>query len=127
MHKRMAFIDYTRYCAARHDCDCSHAPPQRQKVFLFQIRHMKQDIILLHGLFGELSNWDSVVEEFSVSYNLHVPALPLYETASKDPLEFFVAFLEQFITDNNLKDVILVGNSLGGHVAVLYTSSLQQC
>ena len=83
---------------------------------------MKQNMILLHGLFGQLSNWDSVVEQFSAFYNVHVPSLPIYDTPKHDPLYFIVEYLEKFIEDNRLKDVLLVGNSLGGHVAILYTS-----
>jgi pimeloyl-ACP methyl ester carboxylesterase len=83
---------------------------------------MKQDMILLHGLFGQLSNWDSVVERFGTSYNMHVPSLPIYDTPKHDPLYFLVGYLESFIARSNLRDVILVGNSLGGHVAILYAS-----
>jgi len=79
-------------------------------------------MILLHGLFGQLSNWDSVVKEFSASYNIHVPALPIYNTPKEEPLLYLLEFLESFITENNLNDFILVGNSLGGHIAVLYAA-----
>ena len=83
---------------------------------------MKQNMILLHGLFGQLSNWDSVVEQFGTTFNVYVPSLPIYDTPKTDPLYFLVEYLEKFIITNNLKDIILVGNSLGGHVAILYAS-----
>jgi pimeloyl-ACP methyl ester carboxylesterase len=83
---------------------------------------MKQNMVLLHGLFGQLSNWDNVVDHFSVSYNVHVPSLPIYDTPGHDPLYFIVEYLEKFIEANRLKDIILIGNSLGGHVAILYAS-----
>src|SRR5689334_19223310 len=83
---------------------------------------MKQNMILLHGLFGQLSNWDSVVEQFGTSYNVYVPSLPIYDTPKTDPLYFLVEYLENFIASNNLKNIILIGNSLGGHVAILYAS-----
>lgn len=79
-------------------------------------------MILLHGLFGQLSNWSSVVAYFSPDYDVHVPALPIYETAAGDQLSRLTTFLEEYIAANNLKDVILVGNSLGGHVAILYAA-----
>ena len=79
-------------------------------------------MILLHGLFGQLSNWDSVTKEFGASYNITVPSLPIYDAPKNDPLFFLVEYLEQFIATERLKDVILVGNSLGGHIAILYTS-----
>jgi pimeloyl-ACP methyl ester carboxylesterase len=83
---------------------------------------MKESMILLHGLFGQLSNWDSVAARFDTSYDIYIPALPIYDTPKKEPLDFLVAYLEQFITANQLKNVILVGNSLGGHVAILYAA-----
>lgn len=83
---------------------------------------MKQNMVLLHGLFGQLSNWDSVVEQFRGSYNVYVPSLPIYDTTKNDPLYFLVDDLEKFIEGNQLRDIILVGNSLGGHVAILYAA-----
>jgi pimeloyl-ACP methyl ester carboxylesterase len=83
---------------------------------------MKQHMVLLHGLFGQLSNWDSVVEQFEECYDVYVPSLPIYDTPKEDPLYFLVEYLEGYVKDKQLKDVILVGNSLGGHVAILYAA-----
>ena len=35
-------------------------------------------VLLLHGLFGALSNWDSVVNHFSKNYRVIIPLLPIY-------------------------------------------------
>jgi len=83
---------------------------------------MKQNMILLHGLFGQLSNWDHVVEQFGMFYNIHVLSLPIYNTPKHDPLFFLVEYLEEYIKENDLKNVILIGNSLGGHIAILYAA-----
>jgi len=82
---------------------------------------MKQSIILLHGLFGELSNWKTVTDYFKSSYNIFVPNLPLFDNHKEDELEYLVNWLENYIKNLNLKNIILVGNSLGGHVAIIYT------
>jgi pimeloyl-ACP methyl ester carboxylesterase len=82
---------------------------------------MKQSIILLHGLFGGLSNWDSVVNHFDDRFDVHVPGLPLYEKYKTDSLQYLLKFLETMIDSAGLKNVVLVGNSLGGHVAIRYT------
>ena len=34
-------------------------------------------IILLHGLFGALSNWKTVVNEFSKNHRVIIPKIPL--------------------------------------------------
>jgi pimeloyl-ACP methyl ester carboxylesterase len=81
---------------------------------------MKQEMILLHGLFGALSNWGDVITHFESKYNIHVPLLPIYEDRKGDGLENMVNFLEEYIESGKLENVILVGNSLGGHVAIIY-------
>jgi len=82
---------------------------------------MKQSLILLHGLFGGLSNWEGVAAHFQSRYQIHIPRLPIYDDHNQDNLEYLVDFLDAYITQENLENVILIGNSLGGHVAILYT------
>jgi len=81
---------------------------------------MKQGMILLHGLFGALSNWHDVILHFESKYDIHVPLLPIYEDHKGDGLENMVKFLEEYIESARLENVILVGNSLGGHAAIIY-------
>lgn len=79
-------------------------------------------LLLLHGLFGALSNWDSVITTFSDRYRVVIPMMPIYEMPIRDAgLEGLVAFIERFVALKNLSDLTLLGNSLGGHVAILYT------
>jgi pimeloyl-ACP methyl ester carboxylesterase len=85
----------------------------------------KQSIILLHGLFGGLSNWEGVIEHFGPTHDVHVPLLPIMDEHKENELEYFVNWLQKYIDDAGLKDVILVGNSLGGHVAILYAHRYQ--
>jgi pimeloyl-ACP methyl ester carboxylesterase len=78
-------------------------------------------IILLHGLFGNLSNWKSVVEHFSRDYRVIVPRLPIFEMPKDQAnLDELAKILSEFIDWHQLTDVTLVGNSLGGHLALLY-------
>jgi pimeloyl-ACP methyl ester carboxylesterase len=80
------------------------------------------DIVLLHGLFGNLSNWEHVEKEFSEDYRIHAPALPLFDLSwSKKPLDVLVEFVKTYLDQQNLKKVVLIGNSLGGHIAILFT------
>jgi pimeloyl-ACP methyl ester carboxylesterase len=79
-------------------------------------------LLLLHGLFGALSNWEGVVNGFSRKYRVIIPMLPIYEMPIREAgLEGLRKFLEDFVAHKNLDDMILVGNSLGGHVALIYT------
>lgn len=79
-------------------------------------------LLLLHGLFGALSNWDSVITTFSNRYRVVIPLLPIYEMPLRQAsLEGLVAFIEKFVAQQDLHDMTLLGNSLGGHLAILYT------
>jgi pimeloyl-ACP methyl ester carboxylesterase len=82
---------------------------------------MKQSMILLHGLFGGLSNWNAVATHFETRFDVHIPELPLYVKYKADTVEYLIDFLETMISSAKLENVILVGNSLGGHVAIRYT------
>ena len=83
---------------------------------------LRQPVILLHGLFGNLSNWKAVQDVFSADYALYTPLLPLFDTVlGRNRLDRLVVFLEKYILDHNIQNPILIGNSLGGHVALLYT------
>lgn len=79
-------------------------------------------LLLLHGLFGALSNWDSVVNHFSKEYRVIIPLLPIYEMPLRQAgLEGLVKHLSGFVKQKGLNDMTLMGNSLGGHVALIYT------
>ena len=79
-------------------------------------------LILLHGLFGALSNWDGVVKEFSKTHRVIIPMLPIYTMPIKQAgLEGLTKFVEDFVAEMELDNLNVVGNSLGGHVGLLYT------
>ena len=81
-----------------------------------------QPLLILHGLFGQSDNWNSLAKLFAEK-GFEVFTIDLrnhglsphddewdYETMSKDVLEL--------ITDCNLKQVDLIGHSMGGKVAM---------
>lgn len=79
-------------------------------------------MVLLHGLFGALSNWEGVVGKFSRRFRVVIPMLPIYEMPIKEAgLEGLRKFVEDFVTLMKLDKMVLLGNSLGGHVGLLYT------
>ena len=84
-------------------------------------------LLLLHGLFGALSNWEAVVSGFSDRYRVVIPMLPIYEMPIREAgLEGLSRFLKEFVDFKNLDNMILIGNSLGGHVGLLYTLNNQE-
>ncbi len=79
-------------------------------------------LILLHGLFGALSNWEGVVNKFSKDYRVIIPMLPIYEMPIRQAgLDGLVEFVEGFVKEMDLTKMNVMGNSLGGHVALIYT------
>lgn len=79
-------------------------------------------LLLLHGLFGALSNWEGVVNRFSKNFRVVIPMLPIYEMPIKEAgLEGLRSFLEEFVALKGLDKMIIMGNSLGGHIALVYT------
>lgn len=81
----------------------------------------EKSIILLHGLFGTLSNWEHVIHYFSGECSIYAPTFPMCrKPKSGGCLNQLVAFLEEYIDQYEIKNPILIGNSLGGHVALLY-------
>ncbi len=79
-------------------------------------------LLLLHGLFGAFSNWEGVVDGFSRNYRVVIPMLPIYEMPIRDAgLEGLRKFVEDFVAFKKLGELIMMGNSLGGHIALIYT------
>lgn len=79
-------------------------------------------LLLLHGLMGALSNWSEVVNAFKDRYRVIIPVLPLYELSIFNMgVKGLAKFVHRFMVHKGLKDVVLLGNSLGGHVGLIYT------
>lgn len=80
-------------------------------------------IIILHGLMGGLSNFHGVSEHFPPKgYKVLIPELPIYDMPMlKTNVKQFAKYVQKFILFKGLKDVILLGNSLGGHIGLLHT------
>ncbi|MDP5172458.1 MAG: alpha/beta fold hydrolase [Bacteroidia bacterium] len=78
-------------------------------------------LLLLHGLFGALSNFMDVFEAFSPHYRVVIPLLPIYEKTHADAsVDGLTNYLEEFVKIKGLEKAALLGNSLGGHVALVY-------
>lgn len=80
-----------------------------------------QVILVLHGLFGALSNFNDMIAHFSKKYKVVVPIMPLYDMPlAKTGVKSLAKFIASFIEHKKYSDLIVLGNSLGGHVALIY-------
>ena len=79
-------------------------------------------LMLLHGLFGALSNFQGIISAFGNDYNVVVPMLPIYDLPlRKTGLGGLRDHLTEFVDRRAYGQLNLLGNSLGGHLAQIYT------
>ena len=94
---------------------------KQQDKFKFIEEGEGEPLLLLHGLFGALSNFADLVEYFRKTHKVVVPLLPLFDLdifhTSVGGLEKFV---QKFIEARGYTNIHLLGNSLGGHVALVH-------
>lgn len=87
----------------------------------------EKNLLLLHGLFGALSNFNGILRHFGKRYNVIVPLLPIFDMPlRKLSITGLVEYVEHFVEKKHYKNVHVLGNSLGGHIALLYALSHPQ-
>lgn len=80
-----------------------------------------ETLVLLHGLFGALSNFQDIIGYFRDYVKVVVPILPLYELNLLDTTVSGLAkYVNKFIEARGYDQIHLLGNSLGGHVGLVY-------
>lgn len=78
-------------------------------------------IVLLHGLFGGLSNFNHLIDHFSRNYKVSIPLLPLYDLeVDQTTITGMVDYIDEFLEYKGYDKIHLIGNSLGGHIAQMY-------
>jgi pimeloyl-ACP methyl ester carboxylesterase len=91
------------------------------KFEFFESKQNGRPLVLLHGLFGALSNFDQIVERFGSTHRIIAPLLPIYKLPIlKANLKELTKHVKAFVNQLELENIHLLGNSLGGHVALLY-------
>ncbi len=86
-----------------------------------ETRGGQEHLLLLHGLFGALSNFKGILDYFGDSYNVVVPILPIFEMPlRKVSVRGLVEHVARFVVHKGYEQVHVLGNSLGGHIALLY-------
>ena len=96
---------------------------KKEKEFNYIEEGTGTPIVVLHGLMGGLSNFEGVTTYFpKKGYQVIIPELPIYSMSLlKTNVKVFAKYLKDFLDYKGLDNVILVGNSLGGHIGLLFT------
>jgi 2-hydroxy-6-oxonona-2,4-dienedioate hydrolase len=94
---------------------------KQQDKFKFIEEGEGEPLMLLHGLFGALSNFKDLIEHFRVSHKVIVPMLPLFDLDIFHTTVGGIAkYVHKFIEARGYQNIHLLGNSLGGHVALVH-------
>ncbi len=81
----------------------------------------KPVVLLLHGLFGALSNFEGIISTFGPQYNVVVPILPIMTMPLREvSIMNLVKHIDEFVEHKGFDKVNALGNSLGGHIALLF-------
>ncbi len=76
-----------------------------------------QPMIIVHGLFGTLDNWQTIGKKFAENYEVYLIDQRNHGHSPKSEemdYELMAEDLHELITDLNLSNVILIGHSMGG-------------
>lgn len=97
----------------------------KEKKYTYLEKGEGTPIIILHGLMGGLSNFDGVARFFPENgYKIIIPELPIYTlNILKTNIKSLAKFVRDFIKHKKLDKAILLGNSLGGHIALYHAKS----
>lgn len=94
---------------------------KQEEKFRFIEEGQGEPLLLLHGLFGALSNFSGQIDYFRQQYKVVVPILPLLELdLIHTTIGGLEKFVHRFVEHRDYKGINLLGNSLGGHVALMH-------
>jgi len=83
-------------------------------------------VVALHGLFGDPENWTPVARSLCRTTRVLALRFPLDGSdRSLDSIQRLSAYVRRFLDVAGLRQVVLCGNSLGGHVAIDCSITLQ--
>ncbi len=97
------------------------------KIRYVESGNSENTLILVHGLGASSERWNHVIPILSKYYHVIVPDLIGFGHSDKPTtdytIDFFVDFLDKFITILEIKLPSIVGSSLGGQISAEYTST----
>jgi len=94
------------------------------KVRYWALGEKGSPVILIHGLGASAEIWMHDVEALSIHHRVYVPDLVGFGKTGKPEREYtpalFITFLHEFIRALKIETPTLIGNSLGGGIALQY-------
>jgi pimeloyl-ACP methyl ester carboxylesterase len=98
--------------------------------FTVQVTGKGQPIILIPGATCHGSEWDATVARYKDRFQCHVLTLAGYAGTPPLPHGPYLATIQdqikQYITDNKLQQVTLIGHSIGGYLSLCLASTMKE-
>jgi pimeloyl-ACP methyl ester carboxylesterase len=86
-----------------------------------------EPLVILHGLFGTLDNWQTIAKRLATEYTVFILDLPNHgrspHTEGEIDYEMMADALAQFFIDHWIYETRLVGHSMGGKLAMQFALS----
>lgn len=130
---RMALVLALVLCAGLQALAQTSAPVEKDIVVFGQKIHYAEagsgpTVILLHGLGGSWRAWQQNIGPLAEKFHVIAPDQIGFGKSDKPLVNYrirtYVDFLDQFCKQLNIDRATLVGNSMGGWIALLFTAAL---
>ena len=86
----------------------------------------KVTLVLLHGWGQNIEMMDPLADRFKDKYNILIIDLPGFGKSSEPPVvwgvEEYASLVKEVIDELKIQDIILIGHSFGGRVALVYAA-----
>ncbi len=82
-----------------------------------------EKLVILHGLFGMLDNWQSLARQFSEHYQVHTLDQRNHGHSFHDDehsYELMAEDLKKYLDYHEIKKIHIIGHSMGGKTAMLF-------
>ncbi len=87
-------------------------------------------ILFIHGLGGNLLHYSENIPHFKEKFRTIAIDLPGYGKSDKpvlrDPVMYYVKMLKKFVRKLGIDELILVGNSMGGHISAIFSAKFKK-
>lgn len=90
----------------------------------FKVLGEGEPMVILHGLYGSSDNWYTIAKHLSSQYQVYLLDLRNHGRsphAASHTFDDMVADVEEFFQAQRLSKAIVIGHSMGGKVAMLFT------
>lgn len=82
----------------------------------------QKTVLILHGWGQSIENWKTIAQKIANRYRVYLLDLPGFGSSSQSDhtfgLEEYTKYVNDFIKNENLKELALIGHSFGGKVSV---------